>query len=318
MEIYYDGLQEGVWFQSLHPNLNNAKLLPFPTGQAGPEGVRTALFYDRPDIILADNDKPILIFERTIEVPSGHNVGQRFARLAAAAQMKVPAVYFGPYAAYKHGGNTQGPRYMNLRLFYALNKLEEIEETAITTINWPVDQNYEVVQTPQKDHRVIAYLKLFFDLYAKYGLPDMLYHLRNSTFEQEQKQEQKDFIQKQVKRPEQYDNPPDSVGILHQSSLSNLFSINLTDLTEEVVLYKVGMNYIRSDPYTGTAMLYAYLYCGGMKQRTRSLLLHFPNITLEMWKKASKGQRSRKDIRLFRIVADGICFSDGYLGRSSL
>jgi len=110
MEIYYDSLQEGTWFKSMHDDLKDARLIAINDIKSGTP-VSKALEYDRPDIILADNGIPILVIERTIEVPTGHNVGQRFARLAAAAEAKIPLVYFGPYMARKHGGITSGPRY---------------------------------------------------------------------------------------------------------------------------------------------------------------------------------------------------------------
>src|SRR3989344_360569 len=143
MEIYYDNLQEGRWFKQLNHDFDNAKLIAINDIVSG-TAVSKVLAYDRPDIILADKEKPILVIERTIEVPTGHNVGQRFARLAAAAEAKIPLVYFGPYMARKHGGETEGPRYMNLRLFYALDVLADINSTAVTAINWPVDDNYEL------------------------------------------------------------------------------------------------------------------------------------------------------------------------------
>ncbi len=102
MEVYYDSYQEGIWFKGLHYRLYEANLYPFPRGNSGPEYLKRALIYDRPDIVVVDNNQPIFVLERTVEVPSGHNVGQRFARLVAAAQMRIPIVYFGPYAAYKH------------------------------------------------------------------------------------------------------------------------------------------------------------------------------------------------------------------------
>jgi len=318
MEIYYDNLQEGIWFQGLHPNLANAALVPFPAGVVGPPPLRAILSYDRPDIVLVDRANPILVLERTIEVPSGHNVGQRFARLVAAAQARVPLVYFGPYAAYKHGGATQGPRYMNLRLFYALDKLAQIEKTAVTIINWPVDESYEIVQTPFKDIRVQAYLELFFSLYSTYGLPGMLKHIMQSSFEEEQEAERREFIARQVVQPEQYDQPPPSVKISPWQSLPKLASQNPRNLScSETVFYRIGMQYIRSDPYTGMAMLYGYLYCGGMRNRTRDLVLYFPNIDQQTWR-ATARDSDRKDIRLYRLVADGILFSDGYLPKSSL
>src|SRR4030042_4743958 len=105
MEIYYDNLQEGQRFRQLNPEFSSAELIAINDIVPGTP-VAKALEYDRPDIILADAGQPILVIERTVEVPTGHNVGQRFARLAAAAEAKIPLVYFGPYMARKHGGVT--------------------------------------------------------------------------------------------------------------------------------------------------------------------------------------------------------------------
>ena len=78
MRIYYDSYHEGVWFRGLHSRLEQADLQPFSTKSDGSLG--QVLQYDRPDVVLVDdNDIPLLVLERTIEVPSGHNVGQRFA-----------------------------------------------------------------------------------------------------------------------------------------------------------------------------------------------------------------------------------------------
>jgi len=317
MNIYYDAIQEGVWFQQLHEGLLNAELLPFPNRGNGPQGLQQVLAYDMPDIVLVDDGNPILVLERTREVPSGHNVGQRFARLVAAAQMRVPVVYFGPYAAYKHGGATQGPRYMNLRLFYALGQMARIERTAVTTINWPVDENYELVQTPRKDKRVREYLNLFFDLYGTLAFGMLPDQIRNSQFERQQEAERKTFISSEVARPEEYGSPPDSVTIAPWRQLSQLAREHPQNLSHgETVLYQVGMRYIRSDPYTGMAMLYSYLYCSGLRQRTRNLVLHFPHITKQAW--SSLAGSDRKDIRLYRLSADGILFRDGYLPHDAL
>src|SRR4051794_12663239 len=101
--IYADELHEGEWFKSLHPALAEAAEEPLTGAVERNPKVAAALAYDRPDILLADaNGEPILVVERTIEVPSGHNVGQRYARLAAASEARVPLVYFGPYVAVKH------------------------------------------------------------------------------------------------------------------------------------------------------------------------------------------------------------------------
>jgi hypothetical protein len=321
MIIYYDDAQEGYWFQGLHPALNDATLSPFPSKRNQSPKLRKLLEYDRPDIVLFDGKNPILVLERTIEVPSGHNVGQRFARLVAAAQMQIPVVYFGPYAAYKHGGATQGPRYMNLRLFYALENMARIEDTVVTIINWPVDQNYEIIHDPNiRDNRPIEYMNFFFGRYNEGGdLPNVICAIRVSSFEAEQKQERDYFIAREVVNPEQYDGPPDSVTIGPLSSISQLDTQDCENLScQEVVLYRIGMTYIRSDPYTGMGMLYSYLYCGGLENRERDLVLHFPDITQGMWYDVVLRNWKRKDIRLYSLTADGILFRDGYLPKSSL
>lgn len=319
MEIYYDSYNEGVWFKNLHPRLSGAVLYPFPAPAATPPQLGRVLGYDRPDIFLVDSGTPILVIERTIEVPSGHNVGQRFARLVAAAENRVPVVYFGPYSAYKHGGATAGPRYMNLRLFFALERMAEIEQTAVVTIRWPVDVSFEILQTPKKDERMRRFMALFFELYDKHGLEGINEPLMASQFEREQEAERQAFIQAEVVRPDEYEGPPPSVQIIPANRLPPGIKLTVEQraLTESV-LYSVGMTYIRSDPYTGMAMLYAYLYCGGLAQRTRNLFLLFPNITTEEWSRTATRTPNAKHIRLYKIAADGILFADGYLTKEEL
>lgn len=316
MRIYYDGYHEGVWFRDLHPRLADAELKPFPAASQQSAGLAAVLAYDRPDIVLTESDDtPLLSLERTIEVPSGHNVGQRFARLAAAARAGVPAVYFGPYSAYKHGGVTRGPRYMNLRLFHAIDATMRVEGAPITTIRWPTDDDFEIIHGPTKDVRLREYLRLFFDLLDRGGVGGAREGLLTSEFEEQQEIERQAFIDREVRQPEQYDGPPPSVVIGHPNDIPALRGIELP--TRETVVYGVGMRYIRSDPYTGMAILYAYLYCGGMENRSRTLILRFPEISMALWDVAARSTR-RKDVRLFREVADGILFADGFRAKRDL
>ena len=83
----------------------------------------------------------------------------------------------------------------------------------------------------------------------------------------------------------------------------------------ELVVYKVGMTNIRSDPYTGMAILYRYLYV--LESDSRALILWFPNITEAVWRQAA-ANANRKDVRLFRISADAILFADNLLLRNDL
>jgi hypothetical protein len=315
--IYADALHEGDWFRELHPWLAGAREDEITGAVERNPRLKRVLLYDRPDIVLADDrDEPVLVVERTIEVPSGHNVGQRFARLAAAAEARVPVVYFGPYAARKHGGLTAGPRYMNLRLFAALERMADVNRSAVTCINWPVDSSFEIVRLPIKDDRIREYLSVFFDAYANRESIDVGGAIRASKFEAEQLAERRRFSST-LRRAGDYDGPPKSVQIDSGREIAGRIGVpHLADF-DEIVVYSVGMRKIRSDPYTGMAMLYRYLYVLGVEVK-RALILSFPYITVDMWQAAAQVGH-RKDIRLFRIAADGILFRGGtYLSGEAL
>lgn len=316
--IYCDDIQEGIWFQNLNSIFSESELSIIPTSKKAikDEDLEEYLKYDRPDIILKHNNKVILVLERTVEVPSGHNVGQRFGRLAAAAENGVPVVYFGPYAAYKHGGSTAGPRYMNLRLFYALDNLSTITNTAITTINWPVDTSYEIIKDNRKDIRVKEYLNIFFNYYLNYGFDGINEYIINSKFQENQRLEQNSFALLEVKKPEQYNIPPDSVKIISSKYFADEYNVTspITDFFDEFVVYNVGMSNVRSDPYTGMTILYKYLYILASNS-VRGLILHFPNISIHDWETINS---QRKDYRIFNSFSDAIIFSDGLLINENL
>ncbi len=311
--IYCDDYQEGMWFKQLNPHLFDAILsvIPSRSMEIRACGLDDVLKYDRPDIILQDDGESILVLERTSEVPSGHNVGQRYGRLLAAAEERIPVVYFGPYMAYKHGGNTAGPRYMNLRLFYSLKNVSERFDTAITTINWPVDQECEVLKTPAKDVRVKEYLELFFSYYDAYGTAGLTEYIKESSFQNEQYQEQEWFANHMIQSPEQYDYPPESVEILSQDEFRRKSGIVVDSLNQEIVVYDVGMTYIRSDPYAGMAALYKHLYC----QNGALLILHFWQIRKEEW---YQQRTTSKTYRMFKQFADAIWFQDDFVCHDDL
>ena len=315
--ILYDEPQEAEWFRNLNPGLANAGEVAI-TEARNWRDVRDVLSYDRPDIVLVDGDRPVLVVEETVEVPSGHNVGQRFARIAAAAEAGVPFLYFGPYVARKHGGNTAGPRYMNARIFLALDAIERITGTAVTTINWPVDAQSEVRRDQAKDADVQEYIATFLALYERQGdLTQLSKDILSSDIHRRMVAERDGFVRTEIRNPEQYNGPPESVEILSLAAFRRRHGYTGNQLQEfaDMTVYKIGMNYIRSDPYTGMAMLYRYLYV--LESPGRALVLWFPNITHAMWREAAANMK-RKDVRLFRIAADAILFADSLVSQEYL
>jgi hypothetical protein len=74
--------------------LNNVPLSPIKPHGQNPHYIERLLRYDRPDIILVEDEIPRLVLEKTREVPTGHNVGQRFGRLVNAAEEGVMVIFF--------------------------------------------------------------------------------------------------------------------------------------------------------------------------------------------------------------------------------
>lgn len=308
--IHYDAIQEGTWFALLHPELGDVELVPITDALKADDRLRSVLIYDRPDVILTYDGHPVVVLERTEEVPSGHNVGQRFARLAAAAEAGVPLVYFGPYVARKHGGRTAGPRWMNLRLFRALDILADIYGTAATTVNWPVDENYELIRNPSKDARIRDYLRLVIDTVKAGGLSRLNESVTRSDYQAQQLDDRRRFCAT-VRMAKRYERPPPSVRIGPGRGAAREFGYRKLARHDEVVLYTIGARRLRSDPYVGTALLYRHLYVLGERERDRALVLHLPHITLRAWDAAVRSPQ-RKDVRLFSAFADGMIFADGH------
>lgn len=94
LEIFYDDNHEGNWFKSLCISLSDVPLNKIRSRGQNPPYIEYLLRYDRPDIILVEDEVPRLILEKTREVPTGHNVGQRFGRLVNAAEEGVMVIFF--------------------------------------------------------------------------------------------------------------------------------------------------------------------------------------------------------------------------------
>lgn len=92
-----------------HTTLRNEKVIKAPLCESDaskpekfhaiPDHIKKILYLDAPDIIIEKDDEPVLSIEESQEAGTGHNAFQRFARIAAAVENKVPAFYIYPEAA---------------------------------------------------------------------------------------------------------------------------------------------------------------------------------------------------------------------------
>ncbi len=306
-KIYYDAYQEAKWFQELNPAFKNAGLQSINSVQE--PNVLRLLRYDKPDIILTSDDKPILALEKTTEVPTGHNVGQRFARIVCSAEEKVPFIYFFPFVAMKHGTYASAC-WVNARLLKAMENMHAIHHVPILAIDWQADSGYELIRDGSQD------------LFLREVLDDMLKN--NFSDKTPILQKAYDYMDKKFKealtRHHQYADLPGTAKIISTPDYLKSVESRIKDkkIPEEVknrdksLIYVIGMTYVRSDPYTGTQILYDYLIArkGVLpKDREVNIILEMPYINNALWEKAAKNP-DRKDVKLYKRFADIIVLAD--------
>ena len=96
-------------------------------------------------------------------------------------------------------------------------------------------------------------------------------------------------------------------------SLCNRYGLNLQlpRSIQSVVLYHIGMTYIRSDPYVGMAALYKTLY----GDESNIVVLEFANIDSSSW---FEQQRTSKTYRMYKTFCDAILFRDEFIWQEKL
>jgi hypothetical protein len=112
---------------------------------------------DRHDVIIADDNEPILTIEQTNTVPSGHNLPQRFAKLIRSAEMGVPSIfYFQEFSRHSYSDKTL--RFLNPRVLLAQFRMEILFDTTCLAAIWPTDPRTSSYRTDSMAHAELAKL----------------------------------------------------------------------------------------------------------------------------------------------------------------
>ncbi len=314
MEIYSDCLIEEDWFKNLNETFNSADCKKILSRGKNIAAVENLIKYDRPDIILIKDKKPVLVLEKMKEVPTGHNPLQRAARLVRAVENNIPAIYFLPFKAKKHGKYAAVCN-LNLRLLEAFEKMWKIHNSPIIAVNWICDQDGELLDDGSEDNHLKIILKKFID--SDFD--------RNSYFFKELREEMMEEYNTRLlmERGDIYKEPPKSIKIKRTKSFFEKinFSIDFEILTsllkhDESVIYQIALNESkckRQDPYTGAQLIYDYLYCRkGIypENKFRNLILHFPKISYSAWEEKNPNDPNSKSSNWY-ISANALVFSDG-------
>lgn len=315
-EIYCDNLHEGLWFRDLVPTLSDVPLDILKSRGKNPDIIDDLLLYDRPDIIVTNDGNPTLVFEKTSEVPTGHNIGQRVGRIVRAAEHEVPAITFLPFDAMKHG-DYAGMCNLNIRLLDAFSKMTEMHNTPVIAVNWPSDTDGELIRDGSQDEFLSAILQSYF---VSNFDPDC------EGFERAQQSMVEEYNRRLRIRPS-YGKPPNSVKILSTEKFVSTMverlngNFQLGDLFQsrsETLVYTLEMTpekCRREDPYTGMQFIYDYQYCRNgpnPQDKFRNLVINCPLISESRWREANPNDASRKSY-LWYATANLIALKDGLI-----
>lgn len=312
-DIYYDSLTEASWFASLNPAFDLGRNRYHIIGRRGSnsELIEQITEYDRPDIILVKDGVPLLVIEMTQEVPSGHNVGQRFARLVRAVELGIPTIYFFPFDAMKHGMHAN-ICHMNIRLLAAARRMFELHGTPLLCVNWPSDQYGEVIVDGSEDNEIKALLASYVGSGFDPSCSGITRHLKSMQSE----------YRRRLHICPSYGKFPRSVQRLSTSDLSRIYGIQdmPSSFADRPFTYVYCMNMTpdkckRQDPYTGTAFIYDYIACRNgpsVNEKTNNLVLYFPNLTLETWMSKNPNDPTTKSCNWY-LTANLMVFKNGWL-----
>ncbi len=311
-EIWSDNLLEGDWFASLDGRLNSARIRTIGKRGTNPKIIDDLVFYDRPDIILLKNGNPALVLEKTAEVPTGHNVGQRFARLVRAAEFGVPTLFFVPFDKRKQGAHSSMCN-VNARLLRAMLRVGQIHACPVLPVNWPCDDNGELVTDGTENEEIARLVTAVLNEMQGIATREILdYEI---------------WVASELTRREKiypsYRIPPKSVSFVetHKFFASQPFqdkSLAQLHSRAKSLVYVMDMapdKCKRQDPYTGMQFIYDYIWLrtGSRPQdRESNLILHIPNVTKSTWLASNPDDHHTKSCNWY-LTADAICLADGVI-----
>jgi len=313
-QIWSDNELEAEWFKSLDKRLGSSSTFVIQRRGSNPQIIDQLVEYDRPDIILLDCEgTPVLVLEKTREVPTGHNVGQRVARLIRAAEFGLPTFFFLPFDARKHGKHTSMCT-INVRLIKALLRAGEVHQCPVLPVNWPCDENGELIINGAENLEISRLVEATLDSYNGLSTNVLNAHTARMEIELENRKSAYPPYGELPKSAQILNTQKfiDSVGLLHDPNAFHLLS------RLESLVYKIEMTpdkCKRQDPYTGMQFIYDYGWLRDgptPKDRHTNLILHVPMVDLETWVLSNPEDYNTKSCNWY-LIADAIVLSDGII-----
>jgi len=299
LEIWGDSRVESEWFRDLEPRLARCRIYSIGDRTTNPDHIEQLILYDRPDIILCCDGVPVLVLEKTREVPTGHNIGQRLGRVVRAVECNTPALTLLPFRARKHGLHTSICE-INVRVLRMAIRMGALHETPCLFIPWPVDTHGELIGDGSEAPDLRGLVKHSLDHGLELSAAPVV-----STIEH-----MEDHARSIEAGRASYGRPPRSVEVRTVQRAVGRAGHRM------VCTYTIEMTPAacrREDPYTGMQFLYDYLYCRDgtdVANKHTALVLNFPRLTQSQFVSANPNVPLRKS-SLWYATANELWFTDG-------
>lgn len=157
-------IEKKKMYESDANNANNFHSLP--------DHIKRILYLDAPDLIVEKDLEPIFSIEISTEAGTGHNVFQRFPRLAASVENNVPAFYIYPEAIIIHRETSTRWDKINPLIFKALDKAMDIYQIPALLYYFPTDLNDYSTNPEQSPNLNTKGLKFDTNIVRYSGCPD--------------------------------------------------------------------------------------------------------------------------------------------------
>ena len=281
---------------------------------SNPDMLQKILYLDMPDAVVTYGfpEKPVLGIEFCAEAPSGHDIFQRMARVAASANYGTAFAFIFPekkWVVRTGGGRWDNYNPLPLRTLMSISRFHKVPALSFF---WEanqlygekaegfltVDDNYS--NMPNRKSREMQSFARFVDLSIKYVLQNK--NIEDMMFEpfimgREAWMWQK-YSERFRKKPDLFRwSPLTSCKIIETSKLVNIVRKKIgrkprlpAYITErkETVIYQPGTRQFRADPYTGSLVGIDYLTCRvgeTVRHRHRNLAMQFKNVKFEKMKR---------------------------------
>lgn len=279
-----------------------------------PDHIKKILYLDAPDLIVEIDQEPIFSVEVSTEAGTGHNVFQRFARLAASVENNVPAFYIYPEAVIisRECGSTKWDR-INPLIFKALENVMSIYHIPALFYYFPSDfklcPDNAILSENQKTGGLLyepnkkyagsplsvdtEMRKMFYaineviEVFEKTGIVDG----RKKLLGKHNIKEHKNWMSEEYYKKDGHQNMSPlsatikipTVYLLNYLECKNYSVGELLRSREETVLYKVNAKF-RGDPYPGALAAIDYLCCRegvSFEERKYNLVLVWSDVEID-------------------------------------